>query len=142
MVMFVSFKGSDACITVTLMPFPRTILAIIFIMAKNGTWVVEQPSTSLWWRHPRFRELLRITPVPWLSPCTIAFSICCTCYPRSGFPGQLRCGDRVSGWRIMAPPRRKELQCGVILRAFAIYALRLSPDASKTSMPLPSRPDI
>ena len=42
------------------------VLALILVMAKNGTWVLEQPFSSLVFRHPRFQQLLKYTTVPWL----------------------------------------------------------------------------
>ena len=39
----------------------RMILALILIMSRGGVWLLEQPVSSLVFRHPRFRELLRRT---------------------------------------------------------------------------------
>ncbi|CAL1139171.1 unnamed protein product [Cladocopium goreaui] len=41
----------------------RMILALILIMSRGGVWLLEQPVSSLVFRHPRFRELLRRTTV-------------------------------------------------------------------------------
>lgn len=41
----------------------RMILAIFLIVARGGVWVLEQPSSSLVFRHPRFKELLGLTTV-------------------------------------------------------------------------------
>ena len=43
----------------------RTCLAILLIMAKGGTWVLEQPHSSLVFRHPRFQMILRYVKEPW-----------------------------------------------------------------------------
>ena len=40
-------------------------LAILLILAKNGTFLIEQPASSILWRHPRMQELLRIVTVTW-----------------------------------------------------------------------------
>lgn len=36
---------------------------MLLVMAKNGTWVLEQPSTSLAFRLRRFQQILRKTRV-------------------------------------------------------------------------------
>ena len=43
----------------------RMSLAIYLILAKSGVWVLEQPSSSMIWRHPRMQQLLRVTRVAW-----------------------------------------------------------------------------
>lgn len=44
----------------------RTFLAMILIMARGCVWVLEQPSSSIVFRHPRFQALLQLTTVPHL----------------------------------------------------------------------------
>lgn len=41
----------------------RTFLAISLIVARGGVWVIEQPSSSLVYRHPRFQQMLQLTTV-------------------------------------------------------------------------------
>ena len=45
--------------------FRRMILAILLIMARGGVWVLEQPVSSLDFRHPRFQLLLKYCTVSW-----------------------------------------------------------------------------
>lgn len=39
-------------------------LAIYMVLAKVGTWLLEQPSSSMIWRHPRMQQLLKVSRVP------------------------------------------------------------------------------
>ena len=39
----------------------RMCLAIRLILAKSGTYVLEQPVSSIIWRHPRMQQLLQVT---------------------------------------------------------------------------------
>ena len=41
----------------------RTLLAILLIIARGGVWVIEQPSSSLVYRHPRFQQMLSLISV-------------------------------------------------------------------------------
>ena len=41
----------------------RTLLAIYLIISRGGVWLIEQPSSSLLYRHPRFEELLKMQTV-------------------------------------------------------------------------------
>lgn len=43
----------------------RMILAILLIVARGGVWVLEQPASSLVFRHPRFRKLLEVSKASW-----------------------------------------------------------------------------
>ena len=48
----------------------RTILAMILIQSVGGCWVLEQPSSSLVFRLPKFQLLLKLTRAAqhcWLS---------------------------------------------------------------------------
>ena len=44
----------------------RTVLAMLLVQAKQGVWLLEQPSSSLVFRLKRFRELLMKTVAPQL----------------------------------------------------------------------------
>ncbi|CAK9096788.1 Uncharacterized protein SCF082_LOCUS45422 [Durusdinium trenchii] len=41
----------------------RTCLALLLIIARGSTFVIEQPNSSLLYRHPRFNALMRLTTV-------------------------------------------------------------------------------
>ena len=47
-------------------PIGRMCLLIILILAHQGNFTIEQPSTSLIFRHPRFRQLISMFKVPWV----------------------------------------------------------------------------
>ena len=57
----------------------RTFLAIILLLAKGGVFVLEQPHSSLVFRHPRFQKLLRLTTVSWLKWSKLKFYKCKGC---------------------------------------------------------------
>ena len=55
------YLGSAVEITnQTLGMLARIALAILLIVARGGTFVIEQPKSSLLYRHPRFNQLLRL----------------------------------------------------------------------------------
>ena len=41
----------------------RSALVILLVLALNGTFMVEQPATSILWRHPRMQWICTITAV-------------------------------------------------------------------------------
>ena len=45
----------------------RLVLLLMLVAHWGGTWVVEQPMTSLMWMHPRFQALFRNMEVPCLT---------------------------------------------------------------------------
>ena len=38
----------------------RMVLAFLLLISKQGVFVLEQPKSSLLYRHPRFQQLLRL----------------------------------------------------------------------------------
>ena len=59
-----SSHGSDATQTSTALLYGRLVLLLLFVAHLGGTWVVEQPMTSLMWSRPRFQELFGKMKVP------------------------------------------------------------------------------
>ena len=54
-------------------PSCRTMLAIIFILSRQCVWCIEQPSSSLLFRHPRFNQLMHLTTATQLNPQSLCF---------------------------------------------------------------------
>lgn len=46
-----------------MLPLLRLVLLLAYHALRGGVWVVEQPATTLMWRHPRFQWLLDTVPV-------------------------------------------------------------------------------
>lgn len=51
---------------IRIVPPVRTVLAMMLVMAKQGVWVLEQPSTSLVFRLRRFQKILRMCRASWM----------------------------------------------------------------------------
>ena len=70
---------------ITLNPIMRThtpcrmILAIYLIMSRGLCWVLEQPSSSLVFRLPRFQELVRRATASWIRLCVCELLACNRC---------------------------------------------------------------
>ena len=80
----------------------RMVLAIYLILAKKAVWVLEQPTSSIIWYHPRMRQLLysskafnvvMLCELPCRAPLTDSSSTCLMQAWRASF-WMLRYGSR------------------------------------------------
>ena len=103
----------------------RTLLAIYLIISRGGVWLIEQPSSSLLYRHPRFEELLKMqTVVRHLKNKGFVFCFSDTLrdtvhsWISLGFQAKSsgRCSSRAFGCRATAARRQSARFCGLTAR--------------------------